>query len=91
LATSRAAQGLAAALLAQDDPTCADPVMAGLNGVSLPENVAKTRPGYPEEARSRRIAGKVLLSAVICRDGRVEEVTVLRPSARVRVEGDRHE
>ncbi|HET6373688.1 MAG TPA: energy transducer TonB, partial [Candidatus Polarisedimenticolia bacterium] len=51
--------------------------MAGVDGVSLPENVTKSKPVYPEEARSRRIAGNIIVNAIICADGHVEDVAIL--------------
>jgi len=55
-----------------------DPVLAGVNGISLPTVVGKkTAPDYPDEAKVRRLGGKVLLSAVICPDGKVHDVIVL--------------
>src|SRR6185503_40322 len=55
-----------------------EPVLAGVNGISLPTVVGKkTAPDYPEEARARKLGGKVLLSAVICPDGKVHDVIVL--------------
>jgi protein TonB len=57
-----------------------EPVMAGVGGVSLPTIIpsSKIKPEYPEVARKARIAGKVLLSAVIDREGNVTDVTVLK-------------
>jgi len=66
---------LAAALAT--DPACADPVMAGVDGVSLPESLTKSKPVYPEEARLKRIGGNVIVNAIVCADGHVEDVAIL--------------
>lgn len=68
---------LLAAALGTDPAACADPVMAGVDGVSVPQNITKSNPVYPEEASSRRIAGKIILNAIICSDGHVEDVAIL--------------
>ena len=68
---------LLAAALATGPGACADPVMAGVDGVSLPESVTKSKPVYPEEARSKRIAGKIIVNAIVCSDGHVEDVAIL--------------
>ncbi|HEX5042620.1 MAG TPA: energy transducer TonB [Candidatus Polarisedimenticolaceae bacterium] len=73
---------LIAALLPDLKSACPDPspepVLAGVNGVTLPTIVGqKTAPDYPAEARSRSLGGKVMLSAVICPDGKVYDVVVL--------------
>src|SRR5262245_28586213 len=52
----------------EKEPRCPgvdpDPVLAGVNGTSLPTLVGKkTPPDYPDEARARRLGGKVMLSA----------------------------
>lgn len=56
------------------------PLIAGAPGVTVPELIpeSKISPIYPEKARLARLAGRVILQAVIARDGTVDDVTVLR-------------
>jgi protein TonB len=43
----------------------------------LPVLVKKVEPSYPDVARRARIEGKVILQAVVDKEGNVNEVTVL--------------
>jgi protein TonB len=56
-----------------------EPKMAGVGGVTQPVRIESSyvRPVYPEIARTARLEGRVILQAVICRDGSVTEVEVL--------------
>src|SRR5262245_59015959 len=47
-------------------------------GITLPKLVLKVPPAYPESARLKRVEGRVILQAVIDREGRVADVKVLR-------------
>lgn len=63
----------------------AEPLMAGVGSVTQPVRIDSSyvRPVYPEIARTARLEGRVVLQAVICRDGTVSDVEVLscsRPS-----------
>ena len=49
-------------------------------GVVEPTLVRKIAPGYPMQARTERISGKVILSATIGADGSVGEITVVSGS-----------
>ncbi|MDX1390556.1 MAG: energy transducer TonB, partial [Acidobacteriota bacterium] len=55
------------------------PMLAGSAGVSNPSRIEDSyvRPVYPEEARENGVEGKVILQAVITKDGTVEEIQVL--------------
>ena len=64
----------AAALLSPKDPACADPVNAGMDGASRPVSIGRTKPDYPSDARGKRLEGRVTLSLLVCRDGRVHDV-----------------
>ena len=44
---------------------------------SVPVLVKKVEPAYPDVARRARIEGKVILQAVVDKEGNVDEVTVL--------------
>ncbi|RMG43562.1 MAG: energy transducer TonB [Acidobacteria bacterium] len=56
------------------------PLMPGIGGVTSPELIPETKvePEYPELARKARIEGKVILRAVIRKDGTVGDIEVLR-------------
>jgi protein TonB len=49
-------------------------------GVVEPTLIHKIAPGYPMQARTERISGKVTLSATIGTDGSVGEITVVSGS-----------
>ena len=68
---------LAAASTASADAACAEPVMAGVSGVSFPTPAKKSPPEYPEDARASHLGGRVLLMAIVCPDGVVRDVQVL--------------
>jgi TonB family protein len=84
---------LAAAVRTLDDPACAHPMVVGVGGVTLPSLAGpQVPPAFPEDARISGAAGLVLMTAVICRDGWVHDVKVLRgvPWARMlEVEAER--
>lgn len=59
-----------------------EPLLAGVGDVTSPVLIPETKvtPEYPEAARVGRLEGKVILRAVIRRDGTVGDVSVLRVS-----------
>jgi protein TonB len=61
-------------------PPASGPLIAGTGGVTLPERIEEsyTEPDYPELARVARIEGRVILQAVVLKDGSVGEVSVLQ-------------
>ena len=56
------------------------PLYAGFGGVSNPELIpsSKKTPRYPELARRAKVQGKVILQAVVRKDGTVGDVQVLQ-------------
>jgi len=56
------------------------PLYAGIGGVSNPEVIPSTRvqPTYPDLARKAKVAGQVVLQAVVRKDGTVGDITVLK-------------
>lgn len=46
------------------------------DGVSLPQVTKQVKADYTDEARARRIVGKVMLDVVVLSDGTVGDVTV---------------
>ena len=58
------------------------PLIAGVGGATVPVLIEESRvaPDYPETARLARVEADVILQAVICRDGTVGEMRVLRCS-----------
>ena len=56
-----------------------EPVLAGFGGVTQPMRIESSyvRPEYPEIARTARCEGKVVLQAIIGRDGTVTDIEVL--------------
>jgi protein TonB len=58
------------------------PIVPGADTV-LPVLVEKIQPEYPEIARAARLEGKVILQAVVGKNGDVEEVTILKSSNKV--------
>ncbi len=63
-----------------EPPPPSGPVLAGVDGVSNPERIAESyiKPVYPELARKARIETKLILQAVIHKDGSVGEIEVLQ-------------
>jgi protein TonB len=63
-------------------PVATRPMLAGVGGVTMPQLIPETKvpPLYPELARVARIEGRVVLQAVICTDGSVTDLEVLRCS-----------
>jgi len=59
---------------------CENPQIPGTNGVTAPELVPGSRvpPTYPEKAREEGVEGKAILQVVICGDGTVSDLRVLR-------------
>lgn len=64
-----------------EPPPVTGPLIAGVGGVSEPQLLEKVEPEYPELARRARIQGRVILRAVIKKDGSVSEVEVLKVPA----------
>jgi protein TonB len=62
-----------------EPPPPGGPLLAGAEGVTLPELIqeSKIKPDYPELARVARIEGRVILQAIVLRDGSVGELEVL--------------
>lgn len=65
-----------------DAPPPSGPLLAGVEGVTNPVLIdsSKVEPEFPELARVARIAGRVILQAVIKADGSVADATVLNCS-----------
>lgn len=59
-----------------------EPRLAGVEGVTNPKIIDKSKvsPEYPEKAKEEKIEGKVILQAVVTREGTVRDVKVLRCS-----------
>ncbi len=57
------------------------PLVPGMAGVTEPELIERVEPDYPEVARRARVQGRVILQAVIHKDGTVGQVTVLHDPA----------
>jgi protein TonB len=60
-------------------PPPSGPLLAGAGGVTVPEIIAESKitPEYPELARVARIEGRVILQAIILKDGSVGDIEVL--------------
>ncbi len=52
--------------------------VAGTGQIRDPEIISKVEPKYPGLARRKRVTGRVVLQAVIRKDGKVGELKVLR-------------
>jgi protein TonB len=63
-----------------EPPPPTGPVLAGVDGVTNPERIPESyiKPVYPELARKARIETKLILQAVIHKDGSVGEIDVLQ-------------
>ena len=62
-----------------EPPPASGPLLAGAEGVTLPELIpeSKIKPDYPELARVARIEGRVILQAIVLKDGSVGELEIL--------------
>ena len=62
-----------------EPPPPRGPLLAGAEGVTLPQLIAesKFKPDYPELARVARIEGRVILQAIVLKDGSVGELEIL--------------
>lgn len=62
-----------------EPPPPSGPLVAGAAGVTLPQLIQESKidPDYPEMARVARIEGKVILQAIVLKDGSVGEIEVL--------------
>jgi protein TonB len=62
-----------------EPPPPGGPLLAGAEGVSLPVLIesSKIKPDYPELARVARIEGRVILQAIVLKDGSVGELEIL--------------
>jgi protein TonB len=62
-----------------EPPPPSGPLLAGAEGVTLPVLIgeSKIKPDYPELARVARIEGRVILQAIVLKDGSVGELEVL--------------
>ena len=58
-------------------PPPGGPLLAGAGGVTNPVLVHRTDPEYPELARTARMEGRVILQAIVNKDGTVSEPNVL--------------
>lgn len=60
-------------------PPPSGPLLAGTGGVTLPVRIEESmiKPDYPELARVARLEGRVILQAIILKDGSVGDVEVL--------------
>ena len=63
-------------------PAPSGPMIPGAAGVTNPVLIedTKVKPEYPELARVARLEGKVILQAIIHKDGAVSDITVLQSS-----------
>lgn len=43
-----------------------------------PVEVSRIEPDYPKELRAKHVQGEVILAGVICRDGSVQRIEVLK-------------
>jgi len=61
----------------------AGPAFPGKEGVTNPVRIprAYVKPIYPEEAREKKINGKVILRVIITEDGRVRDLTVIKSTS----------
>jgi TonB family protein len=50
----------------------------GVDGVTAPRKISGAQPSYTDSARERKIAGTVILQAIIAADGTVPDVHVVR-------------
>ena len=57
---------------------CPAPVYKLAEVTVKPHIVAKPEPQYTEEARRRRVSGKVVVEAVLCASGRVTDIEVVK-------------
>ncbi len=64
-----------------EPPPVTGPLIPGIGGVSEPERTSMVEPDYPELARRARIEGKVILRAIIRKDGSVSDIEVLKEPA----------
>ena len=62
-----------------DTPPPSGPLLPGVEGVTSPERIEATavKPTYPEIARVARVEGRVIVQAVILKDGSVSDVEIL--------------
>jgi len=62
-----------------EPPPPSGPLLAGAEGVTLPVLIpeSKIKPDYPELARVARIEGRVILQAIVLKDGSVGELEIL--------------
>jgi len=59
-----------------------EPNYAGMNDVTLPRIIARSKvtPRFPQRAEGRKILGRVVLQAVVRKDGTIGELEVLKPA-----------
>ena len=62
-----------------EPPPPGGPLLAGAEGVSMPVIIqeSKIKPEYPELARQARLDGRVILQAIVLKNGTVDEIEVL--------------
>ncbi|MEE9229329.1 MAG: energy transducer TonB [Acidobacteriota bacterium] len=65
---------------APEPPPTEGPLMAGIGNVSNPVLIASSRvdPTYPDLARQAKVQGRVILQAVIFKDGTVGDIQILQ-------------
>ncbi len=61
----------------QEDETCSGPVYRAKEVTRRAKITYIREPGYPEKARANGVRGRVILTAVLCRTGKVTDIKVV--------------